>query len=98
MPHARVVPGGNPFRPNLPRGYQQLIELHVVVAHGARNRRAPFQIIVYERFDHVQFELALEIHHVERNAQMLRHPPRIVHIVMRTAAVLRRAAHILQFR
>ena len=38
--HARVVPGGDALGADLPRGRQQLIELHVVVAERARNRRA----------------------------------------------------------
>ena len=87
--YARVVAGGDALGANLARGHQQLIELHVVIAHGARNRRAAFEIIVHERLNHVQFELALEIHDVERNAQMLGHAARVVDIVVRAAAVLR---------
>ena len=88
---------GDALSADLPRGDEQLVELHVIVAHGARNRRAAFQIIRDERANHVEFELALEVHHVERNSEMLGDAARIVHIVMRAAAMLRRSI-VLELR
>ena len=84
--------GGDAVGADLPRGGEQLVELHVVVAERARNRRAAFEIIVDERADHVVFEFALEIHHVERNAEMLGDAARVVDVVDRAAAMLRGAA------
>jgi hypothetical protein len=88
--------GGNALGADLPRGDEQLIELHVVVAHGARNGRAAFEVIIDERLNHGQFEFALEIHNVKRNAQMLCDAAGVVNIVVRTATMLRPTVDILQ--
>src|SRR3984957_13156481 len=79
----------NAFRANLPGGEKQLIELHMIVAQRARNRSAPFEVIVHERTNHILLELALEVNHVKRDAQMFRNAASIVNIVNRTTAMLR---------
>ena len=86
--HARVVPGGDALGADLPRGREKLVELHVVVAKRARNRRAALEIIVDERAHDRLLELALEIDHVIGNAQMLGDAARVVDVVDRAAAML----------
>src|ERR1700722_390924 len=95
--HASVVAGGNALGANLARSDEELIELHVIVAHGARDGRAAFEIIRDEGTDDVELELALEIHDVERDPEMFGDAARVVHIVVRATAMLRGAV-ILQLR
>ena len=70
--NARVVAGGDAFGADLARGGEELIELHVIVAERAWNRRAAGEIIVDEGPDHGVFEFALEIDHVIRECRDVR--------------------------
>ena len=82
----RVVAGGDALRADAARRLQQLIELEMVVAERAGNRRAPGQVLIDKRPHHVALEPLLLVDHVIRNAQVLGHVPRVVHIVNGTAA------------
>ena len=53
VPHAGVVTGSDAFGADLARGDQELIEFDVIVAHGARDRRAAFEIIGDEGLDDI---------------------------------------------
>jgi hypothetical protein len=86
--HAGVVAGGDAFGADLARGDEELIELYVIVAHGAGDGRAAFEIIGDEGADDVELEFALEIHDVERDAEMLGYAACVVDIVVRAAAML----------
>ena len=48
---AGVVAGGDAGGADLSGGGEQLIELHVIVAEGARDRSAAFEVVVDERAD-----------------------------------------------
>ena len=85
-PQARVMARRDPHRAERGGHLQELIELDEVVAQRARNRRAPRQILVNEGPHHLALEPLFEIHHVIRNAELLRHPPRVVDVVERAAA------------
>jgi hypothetical protein len=92
------VPRRQNFSPNLPSGNQQLVELQMIVAKAARNRRAPAQIILHKWPHHVPLEALLLIHHVIRNADFLRDAARVVNIVDRAAAAMHRLRHALAAR
>ena len=79
---------------DLPRGHQQGIELHVVVAQRARNRRAAREILLDKRLHHGFLKSLLVVHNVVRHAQVLRHALRIVHIIERAAALAARAVAV----
>ena len=68
------------------RQFQKLVELDEGIAERAGYRRASREILVDERLDDALLELALQIDHVVRHADVLGHAPRIVYIVERTAA------------
>ena len=85
---AGVVAGGDAVGADLAGGGEELIELHVIVAEGARNRSAAFEVIVDERADYGVFEFALEVHDVERDAEMFGYAAGVVDVVDRAAAVL----------
>ena len=95
---AGVMPSGQAVSANLPRHHQQLVKLDVVIAQRARNRRAPGQVFVDERAHNSFLKLVLEVDDVVREAQVLGHTPRVVHIVERAAAVVHRtvAMHLRQ--
>jgi len=82
----RVVAGGDALRANAARRLQQLIELQMVVAERAGNRRAPGQILVDKRPHHVALEPLLLVDDVIRNPQVLGHAPRVINIIQRAAA------------
>ena len=73
--------GGDAIGADLPRGDEELIELHVIVAMRARNRRAAFEVVVDERPNDGELELALEIDDVIGNAEMLGDAARVVDVV-----------------
>jgi hypothetical protein len=75
------VAGGDAIRANLTRGDQQRIELQVVVAECAGNRRTPSQILAHERLHHLVLEPLLLVHEVVGNPQVLRDTPCVVDIV-----------------
>ena len=68
------------------RGLQQLVELEMVVAERAGNRRAPGQILIDKGPHHILLEALLLVDDVIGNAQVLGHAARVVHIIERTAA------------
>ena len=82
------------LRADAPRRLQQLVELQVVVAERAGNRRAPGQVLGDKRPHHIALEPLLLVDHVVGNAQVLGHAARVVHIVERAAAArLRRVGN-----
>src|SRR5580700_4608002 len=81
--------GGDARGANLPGGYQQLIELHVVVAMRARNRGAPREIILDEGTDDGFLEAPFKIDDVMRKPQMFGDAARVVDIIERAAALAR---------
>ncbi len=82
----RVVSGGNRIRADGSRRLQQLVELQMVVAERAGNRRAPGEVLRHKRPHHILLEALLLVHHVVGNAEVLGHAPRVVHVVERAAA------------
>jgi hypothetical protein len=80
---------------NLPRGDQKLVELQMVVAQAAGNRRSPGKILVNKRTHHVALKTLFMVHHVIRNAKVLGHAARIVHVVNGAAAALHLLRHAL---
>src|SRR5262249_10548607 len=83
-----IVAGRDGIGTNLPCRNQELIELQMIVAEAAWDRRAPGKILVYERTHHVALETLLVIDYVIRNSNRLRHPPRVINIVKRAATSL----------
>jgi hypothetical protein len=69
----------------------------VIVAHGAGDGRAAFEVIRNEGANYVQFEFALEIHDVERDAEVFGYAAGVVDVIVRAAAMLGGAV-ILQLR
>src|SRR5262249_37866127 len=67
-----------------------LIELQVVVAQAARDGRASGKILVDERAHHIALEAVFVIHHVVGNAEILGNAARVVDVINRAAAALRR--------
>ena len=86
--HTGVVAGGDALGTDLARGDEELIELHVIVAHGAGDGRAAFEVVRDEGLDYIKLEFAFEIHDVERNAEMFGYAASVVDIVVRAAAML----------
>ena len=93
---AGIVTGGQTFGANLPRHAQERLELHIGVAIRTGDGRAPSKILIHEGANNAFFKLFLEIHDVVRKIEMLRDALRVVDIVERAAAMLRRAV-ALQF-
>src|SRR5262249_28391754 len=71
----------------------QLIELQMVVAETAWDRRAPGEIILHERANHIALEPLLMVYHVIRNSNSLGDAARVVDIVERAAPALHRFRH-----
>src|SRR5580658_2739366 len=65
---ARVVASGDAFSADLAGGDQELIELHVIVAHGARDGRTAFEVVRDEGLDYIELEFAFEVNDVKRDA------------------------------
>jgi hypothetical protein len=78
--------GGDLARAHRIRHLDEAVELDVVVAQGTRDGCAAGQVLVDERLHYLLFELPLEIHDIVRNADLLGHAARVVHIVERAAA------------
>src|SRR5205807_9654145 len=92
---ARVVSRGDFLTAHAQRHSVERGELQTAVARDARDGRLAFQITSDERLDHVALELALQIQNVERKSQILRHAPRVVHVVERAAAAGKRLAALV---
>ena len=84
---------GQHVRANLPRGDQQLVKLQMVVAQAARNRRAAGKILINKRTHHVALKTLFVVDHVIRNAQVLGHAARVIHVVNGAAAALHLLRH-----
>ena len=78
--------GGNAIGANLLRDYEELIELQMIVAEAAWDRRSSRKILGNERAHHVLLEAFFVIHHVIGNADVLGDASGIVDIVERAAA------------
>ena len=61
----RVVSRSNAARANAPRRLQKLVELEMVVAQRARNRRTPGQVLIHKRPHHIALEALLLVHVVD---------------------------------
>src|SRR5208283_1844160 len=89
------MPGGKQVCANLARGDEQLVELQMVVAEAARNRRASGKILVDEGPDYVVLKTRLLIDDVIRNTELFSDVTCIVDIVDGAAAPLHRLGHAL---
>ena len=89
-----VVAGRQAVGADLARGHEQRIELHVVVAHRARNRRAAREIFLDKRLHHGFLESLLVIHNVVRHAEVLGHALGVINVVERAAALAVRAVAV----
>ena len=85
--HARVVAACHELRVDLLGVVVQLAELQPVVAAHARVRRAAGVVFAHEVIDDPP-EVLLEVHHVEGNAELRRHQPRVGGVVDGTAALV----------
>ena len=93
---ARVVSRGDFLTAHAQRHSVERGELQTAVARDARDRRLALQITSDERPDHVALELALKVEDVERKSQIIRHAPRVVHVVERAAARGQRLAALVR--
>src|ERR1700683_4608924 len=81
-----VVAGGDVFGADAASRREQLVELEMVVAKRAGNRRASGQLLIDKRANHVALESLFLIYNVIRNAKVFGNTPRIVQVVERAAA------------
>jgi hypothetical protein len=86
--------GCETLRADLPGHAQKRLELHFGVAIGAGDGRAAGEILIHEGTHHAGLELFLEVHDIMRKIQMTRDVLGVVHIVERTATVLRGAVSL----
>ena len=91
-----VMAGGNGVEPQLLRPMQQPVELHMTVALHTRIGGEPLGMGRHIRVHHMRVEVGAEIEHVMTYAQLLRHPPSIIHVGHRTAARITLAAPQLE--
>src|SRR5579864_2893711 len=78
---AGIVTGSDAVSADLSGRGEELIELHVIVAEGARNRSAAFEVVVDEGADDCVLEFALEINHVEWDAEVFGYTAGVVDVV-----------------
>src|SRR5215471_17352859 len=90
---AGIVSRRQEIGPNLAGSDQQLIELEMIVAEAAGNRRTSGKILLDKRTHYVILKPLLVIHDVIRNAQVFSHATGVVDIVNRTAASLDMLGH-----
>ena len=84
----RVMPRGDPFRPQLVGLAQQRAEFHMLVAQDARVRRAARLVLPDERVDHLPAEFVPQVEDVVRDPQGVAHAPGVVQVVQRAARPL----------
>ena len=72
----------------VPSPAEERPELHLRIAVGAGSRRRAAQVRAQERRQHARFELALEVHHVERDPELARDSARVLRSIERAAALL----------
>src|SRR3954471_12840078 len=82
-PQASIVSRRNLVRTHAIRHFQELIELHEVIAKRAGNGRTSCKVILHKGLDHLLFEPILKIDNVVRDAETSRYGARIVYIVER---------------
>ncbi len=92
---ARVVACRDLVGADLASGGEELIELEVIVAESAGNRRAAGEVLVDERTDDLGLEPVLRVDEVVGNAEVLGDAARVVYVVDGTAAALHRFGHAL---
>src|SRR5262249_23177557 len=80
-----VMPGGQRVGLQLARGGKQLLELDVLVAGHAGNRRLARNIAVCERLNHTRLKALLVVQHVVGDAELVGNAARIVDVLPRTA-------------
>src|SRR5208283_4444851 len=87
----RIMPGRDIVGIQRARAAPQAIELDLAIAHHARIRSAPAEILGNKVVDHTRGKVCAQIDHIKRKVHALGHPARIFEIVMRTtgAAPLR---------
>ena len=83
------MPGRDIFDAQGARLVHQARELHLGVAAGAGNRRAPLEVVADERGHDTVVEGALEVHDVVRDPEPAGHGARVVEVVERAAATER---------
>jgi hypothetical protein len=84
---ARVVPGDQSIRADFARGFDELIEFHVIVAQRARNWCASSKIVINKRTDDGILKALLEIYDVVRKTQMFGDAFGVVDVVNAAAAM-----------
>jgi hypothetical protein len=75
------------------RSNEKLIELQVIVAKTARNRRTAGEILIHKRTNYITLKPVLMVDYVVRNPKMLGNATRIVNVLNRTAATLHMLRH-----
>lgn len=86
---ASVVAGGDALGADLAGGEEELIELEMVVAEGARDGGAAGEVFADEGANDFFFEACLSIHQIVGNSQVLGYMTRVVDVVDGAAAALR---------
>ena len=81
----RHPPGTEPARP-----LEEEVELDPGVAAGAGDRRAPGEVVVDERIDHLLAELLVHAQRVVRNAALLGDPARVSQVERSATAAVSR--------
>ena len=99
-PALHIVPRRQHIGAELLRHLHQVDELHRLVARNARHRRLALPVGIGERLHHRVLEALFIVEHVVRNAELRRHPARIVDILAGTARALavRRLAMIVKLQ
>ena len=92
---ASVMAGGEQISADLAGGDEQLVELQMIVAETARDRRASREIVVDEGPNHIVLEARLLIDDVVRNAKLLGDVAGVVDVVDGAAAALHGLGHAL---
>ena len=80
-----IVASDQRLRPQVLRGFQQIPELHGLVAADTGNRRLAPRIAVGEIIHNRLGEPALIVEHIVRNTEMVRHRARIIDVLAGTA-------------
>src|SRR5271168_2676233 len=83
---AGVMAGGDAIRSDLLGGAQKLVELEVVVAERAGNRRAARKIVVDEGANDILLEALLLVDDVIRDVEGLGYTAGVIHIIQAAAA------------
>jgi hypothetical protein len=92
--------GGKHGRAELARGAQKIAKLDCLVAVDARHRGLAADIALGKPVDHLLLEAAFIIEDVMRNADLCRHPPRVMDILPGAAGArpVRRGAMVIELQ